>query len=192
MAPLDPTTGVVRVSYQYYTDTALAGLLQSVTDANGGVTQYKYYVNRRGRKVTDADGNTQSISFNLYRDRTTLLDERQALTSYDHDSSGNIIKQVNADQTTAAYTWQRTASRCRPPMPSGRRPTTIMMPTANRSDAADPLANLTSICSTRPTPLTRTLADDPPAVAHATDTCRAVTARGTTRLTTAIPARPRS
>jgi len=104
-APVDPTISVVQMSYDYFTDSALAGLLKSVTDPNGAKTLYDYYVNRRGRKVTDADGASHSISFNLYRDRTLFLDERQALTEYDHGSDGNVVRQTNADQTTVAFTW---------------------------------------------------------------------------------------
>ena len=55
--------------------------------------------------VTNAEGDSHSLSFNLYRHRTEFLDEQQALTQYDQDASGNIITQVNADQTTVAYTW---------------------------------------------------------------------------------------
>jgi len=105
-APLDPATGLVQVSYEYYPeDDVRQGLLKNVTDPNGGKTQYEYYANRRGMKVTDAEGNSHSISFNLYRDRTIFLDERQALTEYDHDSDGNVTQQINADQTTTVYTW---------------------------------------------------------------------------------------
>jgi len=105
-APLDQATGLVQVSYEYYPeDDVRQGLLKNVTDPNGGKTQYEYYANRRGMKVTDAEGNSHSISFNLYRDRTIFLDERQALTEYDHDSDGNVTQQINADQTTTVYTW---------------------------------------------------------------------------------------
>ena len=68
--------------YAYYRDTARNDLLKSVTDADGNVTQFTYYANRRGFQVTDAEGDTHSLSYNLNRSRTSYTDERGQVTYY--------------------------------------------------------------------------------------------------------------
>ena len=105
-APLDNAAPLSVVRYGYYGDTALNDLLQSVTDPDDNVTQFSYYANRRGFQVTDAQGNTHSLFFNLYRGQTSFTDERGQVTYYTCDGDGNLIEQLNPDQTTTTSTWQ--------------------------------------------------------------------------------------
>ncbi len=105
-APVDSTTAVSQSRYEYFVDTARLGLLKSVTDANGNKTQYAYYANRRGLSVTNAEGNVHSQSYNLYRYQTEFVDERGVATYYSYNKAdGNLLQQLNADQTTEEYTW---------------------------------------------------------------------------------------
>ena len=69
------------------------------------MTRFSYYVNRRGFQVTEADGGTQSFSYNVYCDRTAFTNELGQTTCYDYDSNGNVTEQVNPDGTTLGYTW---------------------------------------------------------------------------------------
>ena len=80
-----PVTSTMRLSltqYAYWPDAARHDLLQSVTDADGNMTQFTYYANRRGFQVTDAVGNTHSLSYNLDRNRTSYTDERGQISYY--------------------------------------------------------------------------------------------------------------
>ena len=80
-------------------------MLQTVTDPAGDVTQFAYYVNRRGFQVTDATGNTQSVSHDIYRNRTDFTDERGKTSYFDYDSKGRETQQLNPDRTTEVYHW---------------------------------------------------------------------------------------
>ena len=70
------------------------------------MTQFAYYANRRGFQVTDAEGNTHSLSFNIYRNRTAFTDERGQTTYYTYDGDGNVTQQLNPDRTAVSSTWQ--------------------------------------------------------------------------------------
>ena len=62
-APVTARSPLSLTQYGYYAEGSVEqGLLQSVTDADGNVTQFSYYVNRRGFQVTDAQGNTTKAS----------------------------------------------------------------------------------------------------------------------------------
>ena len=56
-APISSGSPLSLTQYGYYAEGSVEqGLLQTVTDADGNVTQFSYYVNRRGFQVTDAEG----------------------------------------------------------------------------------------------------------------------------------------
>ena len=69
------------------------------------MTQFTYYANRRGFQEIDAEGDTQTFSYNVFRNRTAFTNEDGQTTYYDYDSSGDVIQQLNPDGTTLAYTW---------------------------------------------------------------------------------------
>ena len=112
MAPSDGQTQPV-VGYAYYTDNARLGLLYRVTDPASGVTQYDYYANRRGFEVwygfttANTEAKPQSLSYNVFRDRTSFTDERGATTYYDYDKDNNgvLLQELHPDRTTEVYTW---------------------------------------------------------------------------------------
>jgi uncharacterized delta-60 repeat protein/RHS repeat-associated protein len=104
-APIASTAPVSIVQYSYYTDTTLNNLLHTVTDQDGNVTTFSYYANRRGFQEADPQSDTQTFSYNLFRNRTYFTNELGQTTSYDYDSSGDVIKQTNPNWTTLSYTW---------------------------------------------------------------------------------------
>ena len=115
--PSDADTPASIVRYDYYDDDnnantpdgpALAGLLKSVTDPNGGVTKYEYYANRRGFKVTDSAGNEHSLSYNLYRNRTAFTDELGNTSYTTYDDKGNLTEEISPDGVKISYQWDTT------------------------------------------------------------------------------------
>ena len=113
-APKDSNTLPAITQYDYYDDDnnaatldgpALAGLLKSVSDPNGDITRYAYYANRRGFKVTNAEGNEQSLSYNLYRNSTAFTDERGNTTYTTYESDGNPRDIVTPDRAKVSYEW---------------------------------------------------------------------------------------
>jgi YD repeat-containing protein len=106
-APIASGMRLAQTQYTYFpeTNTALQGLLNTVVDPNGGITEYAYYANRRGMSVKNAAGDTHSLSYNLYRNRTSFIDERQFASIYTYDDNGNVREQQNPDLTATEYTW---------------------------------------------------------------------------------------
>jgi RHS repeat-associated protein len=103
--PSDAQTPAYTTQYSYYTDTALGGLLQQVTQADGGMTKYAYYPDRRGMSVTDPEGNVHSVLYNLYRDRSGFVDERSNLTLYSYNASGNLVQKIYPDRAIESWVW---------------------------------------------------------------------------------------
>jgi len=115
-APSDSQTPQAVVQYSYYDDDAnpntpdgpaLAGLLKQVTDPRNNATTYSYYANRRGRQVTDAEGNRHSLSYNLFRNRVAFVDERNVTTQYTHNDQGNLVEELYADRARVAHQWDK-------------------------------------------------------------------------------------
>ncbi|MSR27041.1 MAG: hypothetical protein EXS06_08500, partial [Planctomycetaceae bacterium] len=96
------------VRYAYYSDKALGGLLQSLTDPLGNVTSWEYYANRRGFRVTDAAGNRHSLTYDLHRYQSAFIDERGNLSRYSYDTKGNLLELRQADRTVESSTWYDT------------------------------------------------------------------------------------
>ena len=103
--PSDGKTLQAITQYAYYSDKTLNNLLKSVTDADGNQTSFAYYVNRRGFQVTNASGQTQSVSDNIYRNQTTFTDENGNSTIHTYDTHGNETMAIAPDGTTVSFTY---------------------------------------------------------------------------------------
>jgi RHS repeat-associated protein len=104
-APSDAQTPQATVKYAYYTDTALGGLLESVTEPNGGTSTFTYYGDRRAYQVTDPEGFTHTFVYNLYTNVTSFIDERGNVTSYTYDARGEQISVQHPDRAIETTTW---------------------------------------------------------------------------------------
>ena len=93
------------VRYAYHADAAHRGLLASVTDPGGFVTSWEYYANRRGFRVTDAEGLRHSFSYNLHRRQSAFINERGFATRYAYDDTGNLLEVRQPDRTSERSTW---------------------------------------------------------------------------------------
>ena len=96
------------VRYAYHADAARRGLLASVTDPGGFVTSWEYYANRRGFRVTDAEGLRHSFSYNLHRRQSAFINERGFATRYAYDDTGNLLEVRQPDRTSERSTWNGT------------------------------------------------------------------------------------
>jgi RHS repeat-associated protein len=96
------------VRYAYHADATRRGLLASVTDPGGFVTSWEYYANRRGFRVTDAEGLRHSFSYNLHRRQSAFINERGFATRYAYDDSGNLLELRQPDRTSERSTWTAT------------------------------------------------------------------------------------
>jgi RHS repeat-associated protein len=96
------------VRYAYHADAARRGLLASVTDPGGFVTSWEYYANRRGFRVTDAEGLRHSFSYNLHRRQSAFINERGFATRYAYDDTGNLLELRQPDRTSERSTWTAT------------------------------------------------------------------------------------
>ena len=105
-----PAAGVAApvVRYAYHADAARRGLLASVTDPGGFVTSWEYYANRRGFRVTDAEGLRHSFSYNLHRRQSAFINERGFATRYAYDDTGNLLELRQPDRTSERSTWNGT------------------------------------------------------------------------------------
>jgi YD repeat-containing protein/autotransporter-associated beta strand protein len=102
-----PAAGVAGpvVRYAYHADAARRGLLASVTDPAGNVTAWEYYANRRGFRVTDAEGLRHSFTYNLYRKQSAFINERGDASRYSYDDQGNLLEVQQSDRTAERSTW---------------------------------------------------------------------------------------
>ena len=102
-----PAAGIAApvVRYSYHADKARQGLLASVFDPLGNATSWEYYANRRGFRVTDAEGNRHSLTYNLHRRQSAFIDERGNVSLYSYDSVGNQLERRRPDRTVERATW---------------------------------------------------------------------------------------
>ncbi|MFN9368837.1 MAG: DUF6531 domain-containing protein, partial [Planctomycetia bacterium] len=102
-----PAAGVAGpvIRYAYHADAARRGLLASVTDPAGNVTAWEYYANRRGFRVTDAEGLRHSFTYNLFRKQSAFINERGDASRYSYDDQGNLIESLQPDRTAERSTW---------------------------------------------------------------------------------------
>ncbi len=105
-APSDAQTPQAVTRYDYFTGAALGGLLRQITNPNGGATNYSYYPDRRGFQVVDAEGNVQTVTYNLFRQQTHFIDERGNDTTYSYNLDGNLLNVNYADLSNESYVWQ--------------------------------------------------------------------------------------
>ena len=102
----------VTTSYAYYTDNTRLGLLETITNPDQSETNFAYYANRRGFQVTDSEGNTDSLLYDVYHldssdfaGRTTYIDRRGVASRYTYDYDGYLTERKYADWTTEGHQW---------------------------------------------------------------------------------------
>ena len=104
--PTDARTEPVTVGYQYYDDGGFAqGLISHIVEPNGGTHTYTYYPNGRAFEVSDAEGYTTSLSYNLFRGLTEFTDERGHVTQHFFDDDELTVREVKPDRTRQEYEW---------------------------------------------------------------------------------------
>src|SRR5262249_25110785 len=101
---VDPLAGVD--TYAYVAINSGSKNLSTAKDPAGSVYTYGYYPNGNVFEVIDPVGSETHVSFNLFRNRTSFVDERDNLTQYDFDNNGMVLKVLYADGASEAYTWQ--------------------------------------------------------------------------------------
>ena len=113
--PSNGNTPQQVTAYAYYTDTARAGLLQTVTYPDSTEINYAYYANRRGFQVTDSSGNADTMLYNLYNlgaaedtnfGRTTYIDRRGSASRHTYDENGYLTEARYSDWATESYAWR--------------------------------------------------------------------------------------
>ncbi len=113
-SPSDAQTAAAVVRYEYYASGLLQGLMNKITEPDGGSHVYSYYANQRAFEVTDAEGQTTHLSYNLFRFgadpgqhvfRSTFVDERGHATLYDYDDQCQLIQLRYPDGASETYTW---------------------------------------------------------------------------------------
>jgi RHS repeat-associated protein len=133
------------VRYAYHADAARRGLLASVTDPGGFVTSWEYYANRRGFRVTDAEGLRHSFSYNLHRRQSAFINERGFATRYAYDDTGNLLELRQSDRTSERSTWTATGLKLTSTDAYGA--TTAFaydLSTGKVTSVTDPLGNVTT------------------------------------------------
>jgi YD repeat-containing protein/autotransporter-associated beta strand protein len=137
------------VRYAYHADAARRGLLASVTDPGGFVTSWEYYANRRGFRVTDAEGLRHSFSYNLHRRQSAFINERGFATRYAYDDTGNLLELRQSDRTSERSTWTATGLKLTSTDAYGA--TTAFaydLSTGKVTSVTDPLGNVTTYAYT--------------------------------------------
>lgn len=104
--PTGGTTLPYTAQYEYYTDTARLGLLKQVTHPDGGAVLYTYYANRRGFQVTDPEGYTHWVDYNVYRHQSIFTDERGFESTHTYNDQGNLVETRHPDGSVESWTWQ--------------------------------------------------------------------------------------
>lgn len=106
--PLDANTPQSVTRYSYYADDALAGggMLRDIIAADDGTTTIDYYLNGRAFQVTDAEGRSEHLYYDLYRDRTEFVDARGNSTLYDYDENGYVTQMVHPDGARESYEYE--------------------------------------------------------------------------------------
>jgi RHS repeat-associated protein len=142
-----PTTGAASpvVTYTYHSDSARRGLLASVTDPSGFVTSWEYYANRRGFRVTDAEGLRHSFTYNLFRRQSAFVNERGDVTRFAYDDQGNLLETQQPDRTTERSTWDANGLKLSTTDPYGATTAYAYDPLSGKvTRATDPLGNVTT------------------------------------------------
>ena len=133
------------VRYAYHADAARRGLLASVTDPGGFATSWEYYANRRGFRVTDAEGLRHSFSYNLYRRQSTFINERGDATRHAYDEQGNLLELQQPDRTLERSTWSAAGLKLSVTDAAGATTTFAYDATSGKvTSVTDPLGNVTT------------------------------------------------
>ena len=133
------------VRYAYHADATRRGLLASVTDPGGFATSWEYYANRRGFRVTDAEGLRHSFSYNLHHRQSAFINERGFATRYAYDDTGNLLELRQPDRTSERSTWNATGLKLTSTDAYGA--TTAFaydVTTGKVTSVTDPLGNVTT------------------------------------------------
>lgn len=103
--PGDASAAPFTVSYDYYSDAALIGLLRQITLADGGTLTYAYYPNQRAFQGTEPDGNTNTFSYNLYRLQTTHVDADGSADIHMYNLAGNSLGTILPGGSMVTWVW---------------------------------------------------------------------------------------
>jgi YD repeat-containing protein len=106
------TTWTVRFQNgEYRTFNYLTGLLTSIVDRNGNITQLTY--DSSNRLVTVADPGGRHLYFGYANNSsylvTSVTSDVGISLSYSYDSSGRLIQVTNPDSTTVSYVYDSTS-----------------------------------------------------------------------------------
>ncbi len=107
VGPADFQTPATVVSYDYFptSDASLGGFLRQIIQPDGGILRYSYYPDGRAFQITNAEGYSETLFYNLFRTQTSFIDERgnESLSTY--NLAGNPVKEVHPDFGTESWMW---------------------------------------------------------------------------------------
>jgi YD repeat-containing protein len=109
-SPSDAQTAAVITRYDYYSGGRLHGLMSQITEPDRGTHVYTYYANRRAFEVTDPEGHSTHMSYDLYRGVTSFVNERGDETLFEYDEDGLLIRQTAPDRSRDRYTFFRSST----------------------------------------------------------------------------------
>ena len=114
--PLTQTT-----QYIYNSKTNLLDKIIKPEDRNGKkvTTTFRYYQNGKAFDYTDALGNKESLSYDLFRKRTRVTDPAGNIREYFYDSNGSLIKLFEPDNGILFFDNNDDGLRCKKINPLG-------------------------------------------------------------------------
>jgi YD repeat-containing protein len=119
----DTTTGTARTTTNTYTtsaDNTVPNLLKTVTDPNGHVTTYAYYSNGDLHTVTNALGQTTTItSYDANGRPLSLTDPNGLITSFTYSPRGRLTSKTVSSLVTN-YSYDGVAQLTQVAYPSGQ------------------------------------------------------------------------
>lgn len=85
------------VSYGYAANAGGSVLISMTKPLRGVQTTFSYYQNGRTFNYQDAQGNTETLDYDLYRKTTRVTDPRGGVRVYEYDTSGRLTKLIEPD-----------------------------------------------------------------------------------------------